>query len=319
MTTQGPQAAPVTAAVIDRGGPAGNRQGMALMTLGMLGFAVEDVFIKLAAERVPPGQIILVLGAGGAVLFALLARSQGLRLWSRAALHPAVLGRNAFEMAGTFFYILALALAPLVVVSAIFQAMPLAVTLGAALVLGEAVGWRRWTAIAVGFAGVLVVIRPWGAGFEPASLLALGAVVGLAGRDLFTRRVPAGTPSFLLAGWGSLAVALVGAAQLLVTGGPVQPTGTEALWLLGALAFGSGGYWVLTEATRVGELSAVMPFRYARLLFALLLGLLVFGERPDAWTGLGAAMIIGSGLYAFARERRVAAQAGALSPASPAR
>jgi drug/metabolite transporter (DMT)-like permease len=287
---------------------------MVLMTLGMLGFAVEDVFIKLAAERIPPGQIILVVGASGALLFALLARSQGLRLSSRAGLHPAVLGRNAFEMMGTFFYVLALALAPLVVVSAIFQAMPLAVTMGAALVLGEAVGWRRWSAIAVGFLGVMVVIRPWGAAFEPASLLALGAVVGLAGRDLCTRRVPEGTPSYLLAGWGSLAVALVGAVQLLFTGGAVWPTGPEALWLLGALGFGAAGYWVLTEATRVGELSAVMPFRYARLLFALLLGFLVFAERPDAWTLVGAALIIGSGLYAFARERR-----RRLSPAVPPR
>lgn len=284
-----------------------NQRGIALMTLGMAGFAVEDMFIKLMAARLPTGQILLSLGLAGAVVFGAVARGRGLRFWSRRALHPAVLGRNLSEMVGTLGFVLAIALSPLTTATAIFQAVPLAVTMGAALFLGERVGWRRWSAIAVGFAGVLLVVRPGSADFEPASLFAVLAVVGLGGRDLFTRRIPAATGSMLLVAWGFSAVALVGLAQLAAGGGAVRPTGTEAAWLLAALLAGAAGYWALTEATRMGELSAVTPFRYSRLLFALAIGALVFGERPDAWTLSGAGLIVGSGLYSLLRERARAA------------
>nr|WP_256371789.1 DMT family transporter [Rubellimicrobium sp. CFH 75288] len=274
-----------------------------LMSLGMTAFAVEDAFVKAASATLPAGQILLMLGLGGGVLFGAAARRRGRRIWSAEALHPAVLGRNLAEMFGSAAYVLALALVPLVLVTAIFQAIPLAVAMGAALFLREEVGWRRWLAILVGFAGVMVVIRPGAAGFEPAALLALLAVMGLAARDLFTRRVPSGIDTTQLTTWGFLAVALIGAAQLGVTGGAVWP-GAGTWWLLGgALGAGVAAYWWLTEATRVGELSAIMPFRYVRLLVALVIGTLAFGERPDGWTLIGAAMIVGSGLYAVWRER----------------
>lgn len=281
---------------------AANQRGILFMVLGMAGFAAEDAFIKLASVNLPTGQIMLTLGMLGGPIFAAMAWARGHRPWSREALHWAVLGRNASEMLGSLCYVGALGLAPLVTTTAIFQAMPLAVTMGAALFLGEQVGWRRWTAILVGFGGVLIIIRPGAADFQPASLLAVGAVLGLAARDIFTRRVPRSIDTMLLTGWGFFAVGIVGAVQLFVTGGAVPPSGPEALLLLGALAFGATGYWWLTESTRLGELSAIMPFRYTRLLFALLIGTLAFGERPDAWTLAGAAVIVGSGTYAFARE-----------------
>lgn len=285
------------------GSAAGNQRGILLMVLGMALFAVEDAFIKVAMAGLPPGEVLLVLGAAGGATFALAARARGLRLLSRRALHPAVLGRNACEMVGTLGYVLALAAVPLTTASAIFQAVPLFVTMGAALFLGESVGWRRWTAILLGFAGVIVIIRPGAESFQPGALWALLAAFGLAARDLFTRRIPAGTDSLLLAGWGLWAVAALGAGQLLASGGGRMPEGAEWAWLLGAWAFGTTAYWTLTEATRAGELSAVMPFRYTRLLFALLLGALVFAERPDLWTIVGASAVIASGLYSFARER----------------
>ena len=292
-----------------------NQRSILYMVLGMGGFAVEDAFIKLASAHVPTGQIMLTLGVLGGPIFAVLAWMRGHRAWSREALHWAVLGRNLGEMTGSLCYVAALAVAPLVTTTAIFQAMPLAVTMGAALFLGEQVGWRRWTAILVGFGGVLLIIRPGAADFEPASLLAVGAVVGLAARDLFTRRIPGRIDTMLLTSWGFLAVALVGAAQLWLTGGAMRPSGPDALLLLGALAFGGVGYWLLTASTRLGELSAIMPFRYARLLFALGIGVLLFAERPDAWTLLGAAVIVGSGTYTFTRER-ARARAAALSTAA---
>ena len=295
-----------------------NQRGILYMVLGMGGFAAEDAFIKLASASLPAGQILLTLGVFGGLLFSALARARGHRPWSREALHWAVLGRNASEMLGSLCYVAALGLAPLVTTTAIFQAMPLAVTMGAALFLGEQVGWRRWTAILVGFLGVMVVIRPGAEDFQPASILAVLAVVGLAARDIFTRRIPRRIDTMLLTAWGFVAVGIVGAAQLLVTGGGVLPSVPTALLLLGAVGFGTVGYWWLTESTRLGELSAIMPFRYTRLLFAMVIGVVVFTERPDGWTLLGAALIVGSGIYAFARER-ARARAAALSSDGVAR
>ena len=297
-----------------------NQRGIVLMVLGMAGFAVEDMFIKLMAARLPAGEILLGLGLGGFVLFGTIAARRGLLVVSHGFLHRAVLGRNLCEMLGTFGYVLAVALSPLTTATAIFQATPLAVTMGAALFLGEAVGWRRWTAIAVGFGGVLMIVRPGSEAFVPASLFALLAVVGLSGRDLFTRRIPGSIDSMLLVAWGFGAVGLVGLGQILATGGAVVPTGREAAWFAGGLASGMAGYWWLTQSTRVGELSAIMPFRYTRLLFAMVIGISVFAERPDAWTVGGAGLIVASGIYSLLRERaRARALRESLSPASAPR
>jgi drug/metabolite transporter (DMT)-like permease len=274
-----------------------------LMVVAMAAFAVEDMFIKLASPPVPQGQVLLMMGLAGLPVFAALARWQGMSLFQPGFFHPAVLARNLGEMVGTTGFIMAITLVPLTTASAVFQAMPLAVTAGAALFLGERVGWRRWSAISFGFAGVLVVLRPGLEGFEPAALWAVLAVVGLGARDLFTRMVPKSVPSMVLSGWAFVAVAAVGAIMLAVTGGAVWPDGPQAGALLGALVLGIGAYLTLTMALRTGDVSAVMPFRYSRLIFALLIGALVFGERPDALTYVGMAMILGAGLYTILRER----------------
>ena len=283
----------------------GNLHAILLMVASMAAFALEDMFVKWIARDMPTGQILMFLGLGGLPVFAALARRKGQPLISGALLHPLVLWRNAGEVIGTWGFITALALVPLATVSAIIQAMPLAVTFGAALIFGETVGWRRWSAILIGFAGVLLIIRPGVSGFDVNVLWAVLAVVGLSVRDLATRRVRAEVSSVQLSIWGFAAVAALGAVMLSVSGGAVRPTGIQILWLAGALTGGVIGYWAITEAMRLGEVSVVTPFRYSRLLFALVIGVLVFGERPDALTLTGAALIIGSGLYALARERRV--------------
>ncbi len=293
-----------------------NLRGILLMVASMAGFAMEDMFIKWAAADLPTGQILLMIGLAGGAVFAAMARAQGQRSFVREALHPAVIGRNLGEMVGTFGFVTALTLAPLSTVSAVAQAMPLAVTMGAALFLGETVGWRRWTAIIAGFLGVLLIIRPGLDGFEPDALWAVLAVFGLGARDLFTRRVPATTTTVQLSVWGFLAVALLGAGMLLVSGGAQVPGGAQAGYIGGALAFGIAAYWALTKANRLGEMSVITPFRYSRLIFGVGLGVLVFGERPDVMTLLGGLIIIASGLYTFARER---ARKRALSTAAPSR
>ncbi|MBL8562267.1 MAG: DMT family transporter [Gemmobacter sp.] len=280
-----------------------NLRGILLMVAAMSGFAIEDMFVKWAAADLPTGQILLMLGLLGTPVFALMARAEGQRLLSRDVFHPAVLLRNFGEMAGTFGFITALALTPLTTATAIFQASPLVVTMGAALFLGETVGWRRWTAIAVGFVGVMIIIRPGLDGFQLASLWSILAVIGLSMRDVATRRIPRRIGTTPLAAWGFIALAVLGAMMLAVTGGAQPLNLAQSGYIAGALTFGVAAYWAVTQAMRVGEVSVITPFRYTRLVAALIIGMTIFGERPDLLTLLGAALIIGSGLYTFARER----------------
>ena len=282
-----------------------NLRGSALMVLAMAGFALEDMFIKRLAADLPIGQILMLLGLGGAVIFGLAALSRGHRLFSRDLLAGPVLLRNLGELIGTVGFVTAIALTPLASASAILQATPLAVTLGAALFLGEQVGWRRWSAILVGFAGVLMVIRPGLAGFEPASLFAVQAVFGLALRDLATRAVPRTVTSMQLSSYGFATIVPAGAVLLWVSGGAATPDAANWRDIAFALLLGVAAYYAIVAAMRVGEVSFVTPFRYTRLIFALIIAVVMFGERPDALTLTGAAIIIGSGLYTLLRERRL--------------
>jgi drug/metabolite transporter (DMT)-like permease len=133
-------------------------------------------------------------------------------------------------------------------------------------------------------------------------------VVGLAIRDLCSRAMPAGIATSQLTSWGVGAVGLLGLGMVPFQGW-VTPSPDQALILVGAMAFGTGGYWAITAGTRLGEASVVAPFRYSRLIFVMVISLTVFAEYPDTLTLWGAALIIGSGLYAFARERMRARRA----------
>ncbi|GFE51735.1 membrane protein [Roseobacter cerasinus] len=285
-----------------------NLRGATLMVLAMLAFAIEDMLIKLMATTLPVGQIIGMLGFGSAVLLAPLLLVQGQPLLSRAMLTPAIAVRSVGELIGTLGFVTAIALIPLSTASAILQATPLYVTLGAALFLGETVGWRRWMAIAVGLCGVLLIIRPGFEGFNWLSLFALLGVVGLGTRDLATRRVPRETSSLQLSFLAFL-VLIPAAAILMWSNGTALAPLTPPLWgyFTLALLIGIGAYYGIVAAMRVGEVSFVTPFRYSRILFALVIGTTIFGERPDTLTLLGAAIVVASGLYTLWRERNVRA------------
>ncbi|MBK1634484.1 DMT family transporter [Rhodovulum adriaticum] len=286
-----------------------NLRGIALMVAAMAGFALEDMFVKRVAEVLPVGQILVILGTGGALAFGAMAMARGQRLWSRALLTRPVILRNTGEVVGTLGFVTALALTPLSVASSILQATPLAVTLGAALFLGAQVGWRRWSAIAIGLFGVLLIVRPGLAGFDPAALFAVMAVIGLALRDLATRATPRSVGSLQLATYAF--AMLVPLGLILLALGPAPAPIDAVTWarLGGALVMGVAGYYAIVEAMRVGEVAVVTPFRYTRLIFALIIGVLVFGERPDALTLVGAAIVITSGLYTLWREARLSRKA----------
>ena len=280
-----------------------NSTGILLMLAAMALFAAEDLLLKWASVGLPVGQIILISGALGAPVFMAMAWKNGYGIFVKDALHPAVLTRNIGEMVGTASFVAALATLPLGTVAAVLQAMPLAVTMGAALIFGEQVGWRRWTAIAVGFLGVMLVIQPGAEGFRPEAILVLITVLGMSVRDLAARAIPARVVTAQVSAWGLMAVTVLGLGMVALSG-DIRAVGPgPGLILLGAVVFGTAGYWAVTSATRTGEVAVVAPFRYSRLVFSMGLGVIFLAERPDGLTLLGAALIVASGLYAFARER----------------
>ena len=283
-----------------------NFKGKARMTLAMLGFALADTFIKLTLGALPVGQVIAVFGFGGALIFGGWAAMRGEKVFDWSIFTLPFWLRLASEVVGTVCFVMALALIDLSLLSAIIQANPLLVTLGAAFFLGAKVGWRRWVAILIGLVGVLIIVRPGMAGFEVATLWAVGATFGLVGRDLATRAIPASVSTLLLAAWGFVAAGVAGLGILAVTGGVAMPDLNLSLLLAGALVCALVAYYSITAAMRIGEIAVVTPFRYTRLVFALILALAVFGERPDAPTLIGAAIVIATGLYTLWRERQVA-------------
>lgn len=286
-----------------------NLRGIALMVAAMAGFALEDMFVKQIAEVMSVGQILATLGLGGALAFGAMAMMRGQRLWSRALLTRPVLLRNLGEVTGTLGFVYALALTPLAVASSILQATPLVVTLGAAVFMGAQVGWRRWSAIAVGLCGVLLIVRPGLSGFDPAALFAVLAVFGLALRDLATRATPRSVGSLQLSTYAFAMLVPLGLGLMAMGDGPVPVDAATWALLAGALVMGVAAYYAIVEAMRVGEVAVVTPFRYTRLIFALIIAMLVFGEQPDTLTLAGAAIIIGSGLYTLWREARLSRKA----------
>lgn len=277
-----------------------NQRGALYMTASMAGFAVEDVFVKAAAQTLPLGQVLMTIGLIGMVTFAAMAARQGEALLPPAFLSRAMLVRSAFEVTGRLFYGLAITLTALSTTSAILQATPLVVVAGAALVFGERVSLQRWLAVLLGFLGVLVILRP-GSDFSTLSLLAVVGLLGFAGRDLATRAAPKGLSNRQLGALGFAMLALAGAILLAVTGGAQVPSATGLLQLAGGTLFGMAGYHALTYAMRTGEVSAVTPFRYTRLIFAMVLAMVLFHERPDLATWIGAALVVGSGIFALSR------------------
>lgn len=283
-----------------------NLRGAVLMTVAMFLFALEDMFIKLMAGAMPTWQIVLSLGLGGTAIYAVLILLRGQSLFTRQYLSFPVFMRCLGELIGTTGFVTALAYTPISSASAILQATPLAVTLAAAIFMREPVGWRRWSAIIIGFFGVLLVVRPGMEGFNALSLFAVIGVIGLALRDISTRGVHGLVSTYQLSFLAFLTLIPTSLMLGLVTRHvPVVPDVT--LWglIIGSIVFAALSYYAIVAAMRIGEVSFVTPFRYSRMLFALLVGFFVFGERPDAMMLLGAAIIVASGIYTVLRERKL--------------
>jgi drug/metabolite transporter (DMT)-like permease len=279
-----------------------NSIGSAFMVAAMAAFAVEDALIKRATQDIPVALALMLFGVGGAALFALMARLQGHRLWTRDALSRPMVIRVGFEITGRLFYVLALWLAPLSSATVILQATPLVVVAGAALFMGEQVGWRRWSAIFIGLTGVLIILQPGADSFSPLSILAVIGMLGFAGRDLASRAAPKTLSTSALGFFGFLSILAAGVLLHLIRPMPlVLPSASTSLALAAATIAGVLAYSALMRAMRTGAVSAVTPFRYTRLIFGIGLGVLVFGESLSPSMVLGSGLIVLSGLFILAR------------------
>lgn len=275
------------------------------MVVSMAGFTINDALVKLASMEMNAGQVMMVRGIFATALIALLAWHKGALSMPRLALHPLVALRALAELGSTVFFLMALQQLPIANVSAVLQALPLMVTMLAALFLGEGVGWRRWLAIAIGFAGVMVIVRPGFDGFSVYALLALVCVIFAALRDLVTRRLPEHVPSMLVSTITAAMVGLCGALLVNPMGG-WTPMSVESIGLLAtASVFLLFGYQFIIMSMRGGDISFIAPFRYTSLLWAIALGYLMFGDVPDTAMIAGAVIIVSSGLYTLFRERAV--------------
>lgn len=279
------------------------------MVLAMASFAIADVFIKLTAGVLSSAHTAFLLISGSLLVFIGLAKCQGLPLSDKSALSRVMLLRYAAETSATLGMVQALQHIPLSTVGAILQATPLVVAAGAVVLLGERVSWRRWSAIFIGFIGVLMIVQPGATSFDANILWAVLAMLALSARDLTTRATPENMPSSSLAAYTMMAAAPFTLLWVLSTEASLIPVNANWWLILGMIGFATVGYLMIIGSIRVAPVSVVSPFRYTRLLFLLALGVIVFGERPDFMMLGGSLLIIASGLYAMWREKQIESRA----------
>lgn len=286
--------------------PTDTRQGIIAMCLSMATFLINDAMVKLASERLSMDQIVFVRGVfASLILFVWLAAAQPRVLnYIRHRGMIRVGWRSALDALSTFTYLWALFHLPLPNISAINLSSPLIVTILAVLFLGEKVAWRRWSAIAVGLVGVLLVVQPSSDAFTWFSIVAIAGTILGAIRDVMTRRIAQEIPSILITFATAVAVASVAGISVATTGWAPMAM-SDLLLLAGASVFLIGGYHFIIVAMRVAETSIVAPFRYTSILWAIILGYVLWGDVPNGLALCGIIILVGSGLYLMHRERVV--------------
>lgn len=288
---------------------ASNLRAIGAMLLGQASFTFNDALIKLAAAGLPGGQAIFMRGVMASMVSLMVCLAVGAFDFRRLRGQVRILTlRNIGEVGSTFFFLFALFHLPIATATSILQLTPLAMTAGAALFMGEPVGWRRWLAALVGFIGVMIVIRPASDAFNAFSLLALTGVAFSVLRDLSTRRIGLHVPAILLVTVSAFSVTMAAAGFALVETWIVPEPKTMLLLLLSA-TFLLGGYYFMVHAMRHGEVAVVAPFRYSVIKWAVLAGILIWGEWPDAPALVGTGVVVAAGLYTFIRERKVKVRA----------
>lgn len=280
-----------------------NIRGAGLMAMAMAAFTINDTFVKLIGAHLPFFQLLFLRSLGAAVIMGAMAWRANAIKWPKLTRDRVLLiTRSLAEMAAAYFFLHALIHMPIANVTAILQVLPLTVALGAAMFLGEHIGWRRFVAIGTGLLGVVLIVRPGSEGFSIYSIYALLAVAAVTFRDLAARKLSRDVPSMMAAFVAVLVILVFAAVGALGTEwAPVKPK--VWLWLFGSTIMIIAAYQFSISAMRTGDIGFVAPFRYVGLVVALIMGLVVFKQWPDLLTLIGAAIVVVTGLFTLWRER----------------
>jgi drug/metabolite transporter (DMT)-like permease len=272
------------------------------MIIAMGCLTLTDLLIKVSSQTLPIGQVMISYGVGSLIVFWILLRIKGESIRLSPLKNPTVIFRNIGELIALNGMFLALVYVPLSTIGAVIQTVPILVTAAAALFLGERVGMRRASAIFVGFLGALLIIQPGAASFDITAILVLIAAIGMALRDIATKLVRENLSTLLLTFYSCFLFIISGGVLLIIDGGASVPVVGNSVTIAAMIVTGSLGFFFMTEAVRLGEMSVVSPFRYTRLLFSMAAGILILGEQVNASMIIGSALTILSGLYIWRRE-----------------
>ena len=285
----------------------------AYMALAMAAFPCNDTLMKLLSHELPVGTLIFVRGIFASILILLAIGGTGALSQVGQILRPAVAMRAVMDTISTLLFISALVRMPIANITSITQTVPLVVTGLAAIFLAERVGWRRLAAIAFGFLGVTMIVKPDVTKLDATAVLALVLVLTLAVRDILTRRIHGSVPALVVALANSVFV-LAGAFILsMVEGGLVMPNLRQIAVLAAAGFFLAIGYQFMVQTLRYADVSVSAPIRYTMVLWSLLSGIFVFREFPDHWALAGIGLVVGSGLYTLHRESALKRRAADVS------
>ena len=279
-----------------------NLKSIMLMIIAMGCLTLTDMLIKIASQTLPIGQVMITYGIGALMVFWGLLRIKREPIQLSPLANPAVIWRNVGDLIAMNSMFLALVYVPLSTIGAVIQAVPLLVTAAAALFLGEQVGLRRVSAIFVGFLGTLLIIQPGANTFDITATLVLVAALGMALRDIATKLVCESFSTLLLSFYSCFLFIFSGIILLMINGVPNVPEWGNVAILAAMIVAGCLGFFFMTEAVRLGDVSVVIPFRYSRLLFSMAAGILILGEQVNAMMLIGSALTILSGLYIWRRE-----------------
>jgi drug/metabolite transporter (DMT)-like permease len=282
---------------------AANRRGILCMVGAMACFVTNDAMVKYVSQSMPSAQLIFIRGGMSLLLVLAIAHAMGATTRLREASRGWVAVRALVDAMATMLYLSSLFHLPIGNATAINLAAPLFMTMFAALFMAERVRGARWLAVGFGFLGVVLVIQPRAEGFNYYALVCLFGTLFHAARDLMTRRIDVAIPSILITLATAVAVTVVSGVASLFQGWKAFG-GVEFALLSLASVFLTGGYYLLINSMRNGEMTLIAPFRYSGLLFALVLGYLVWDDVPNTLAWFGIALLIGSGLYVLVSEKR---------------
>ena len=277
-------------------------KGLALAVIGVLFLTANDAVSKYLVETYPVGQVICLRQA--ATLLVILPYAMWVTGWGalRVVSWRGQLTRGLLFAGGSALMVLGLSVLPLATVITIMFASPMFIAAFSAPLLSERVTLNRWVAIIGGFAGVVIVVRPGAAAFEWALLIPVACALVNAFRDISTRWLARTETSIAILLWSTVIVTAVAATTAPFGWQPL--TGTATAWFVAVGVFNAGAHFFLIEALRLAQVAVIAPVRYTALIWATMMGFLVWGELPDGWVLTGAAVIVASGLWMVRGERR---------------